>query len=495
MKIINLQAENILKLKAIDITPSDSVVYVTGTNGAGKSSILDCITMALCGGREIPKEPIRKGADKGKIIMDIGEYIITRSFTKENSYLKIEAKDGSKVKSPQSLLDSIVGAVSFDPLEFMNNDDKKQREILLALVGANTDDLDKREKQLRDVERPAIGKYRTKAEVTMKASVYHPEVANLAEQSLSDIMTEMEVAQTFNRTLADRETANETIKSNAVKLREQIIEREKDIMLREEQIVRLREEIKDMSQQNMDANKLILEARDAYTAEKEALALIQPRDIESIKSRMGALEETNTKIRENVKYLAAKVDFKSADDDYNAATKEIEDIMAKRQDLIKKMNMPVPGLSFDENGLFYNSIPLAQCSDGEKLMISMGISMALNPTLKVLRIKDGSLLDEKNRAIIAESVKEKGYQLWFESVGSSSSVGILIDEGEIVKLDGAPVEKKAPAEKREYVPKVKGTPVHGESAPSAPGTSAPAQEETNVPSTELPPPAVPDLNW
>jgi hypothetical protein len=56
-------------------------------------------------------------------------------------------------------------------------------------------------------------------------------------------------------------------------------------------------------------------------------------------------------------------------------------------------------ISFDDDGILYNGLPLAQCSDGEKLMVSMGISMALNPTLRVLRIKDGSLLDKTNLAI------------------------------------------------------------------------------------------------
>ena len=54
MKIINLQASNIKKLTAIDITPKSDVIMITGENGAGKSSVLDCITMALKGGREIP---------------------------------------------------------------------------------------------------------------------------------------------------------------------------------------------------------------------------------------------------------------------------------------------------------------------------------------------------------------------------------------------------------------------------------------------------------
>ena len=104
--------------------------------------------------------------------------------------------------------------------------------------------------------------------------------------------------------------------------------------------------------------------------------------------------------------------------------------------------MPVSGLSFDESEIFYNEIPLAQCSDGEKLMVSLGISMALNPDLRVLRIKDGSLLGPKNMEILKQTVQEKDYQLWIERVmdkegyNNNGKVGIFIEEGEITEVEG-----------------------------------------------------------
>jgi DNA repair exonuclease SbcCD ATPase subunit len=101
MKIIKLTAENVMKLSAVEIVPKDNLVLVTGENGAGKSSVLDSIVMALCGKSAIPAEPIKKGANKGKIVVELEMYRIERSFTPGNSYLKIEGVDGSVVKSPQ----------------------------------------------------------------------------------------------------------------------------------------------------------------------------------------------------------------------------------------------------------------------------------------------------------------------------------------------------------------------------------------------------------
>jgi hypothetical protein len=96
----------------------------------------------------------------------------------------------------------------------------------------------------------------------------------------------------------------------------------------------------------------------------------------------------------------------------------------------------VEGLTFDSDGLLYHDIPLSQCSDGEKLMVSMGISMALNPTMRVVRIKDGSLLGPRNMKILEQMCKDKDFQLFLEKVNDregyekGGKIGIFIEEGE-----------------------------------------------------------------
>jgi len=81
-------------------------------------------------------------------------------------------------------------------------------------------------------------------------------------------------------------------------------------------------------------------------------------------------------------------------------------------------------------------------------MIGVAISMALNPTMRVIQIKDGSLLGPKNMEILKQLVKEKEYQLWIERVSdldqynATGKVGIFIEDGGIVMQDGVRVEKE-----------------------------------------------------
>jgi DNA repair exonuclease SbcCD ATPase subunit len=420
MKIINLRAENIKKLTAIDITPKDDVILITGENGAGKSSVLDCITWALKGGREIQEEPIKHGEDKGKIMLDLGDYVILRSFTKNSTTLQIRSKEGAVQSSPQKLLDKIVGNISFDPLDFMNNDKKKQREIFLNLIGVDTTTLDKEEKDLRE-ERLLIGRQKDQLIARHKEMPEWKDVKGEEEISILSISKQLQDAIKTNSDIDTFIQDNENIKSTAMLDVERKKELEKELA---------------------DLNLKINNAKLVYQSNKEKISTMVKIDTTPIEDSMATLETTNSHIRDNKEKARVKLESDAAVDNYEGLTKRIDETISKRKKLLEKAPIPVPGLSFNDGELLYNDIPLGQASDGEKLMISLSISMALNPTLKVLRIKDGSLLDAKNRTIISKQVKDKGYQLWYESVGSDSKVGIVIEEGNIISVDGQPAESK-----------------------------------------------------
>ena len=134
LKVISLHAENVKRIKAIDITPdqSDPLVQITGKNANGKTSVLDSIVYALGGERTIPSEPIRKGEKSAEIVLDLGELKVTRSFTPNKSYLTVESATGA-LKSPQQVLSKLYGDLTFDPLEFMRMKSTEQRDRLLAL--------------------------------------------------------------------------------------------------------------------------------------------------------------------------------------------------------------------------------------------------------------------------------------------------------------------------------------------------------------------------
>ena len=135
-KIIQLHSENVKRIKAIDITPEDNVIVLSGKNGEGKTSVLDSIWLALSykAAKKGNPNPLRAGTDRGMVELDLGEYIVTRKFTASGSTLEICTPDGSKIKSPQKLLDGMIGDLSFDPWEFSRKSEKDQREMLADVL-------------------------------------------------------------------------------------------------------------------------------------------------------------------------------------------------------------------------------------------------------------------------------------------------------------------------------------------------------------------------
>ena len=95
--------------------------------------------------------------------------------------------------------------------------------------------------------------------------------------------------------------------------------------------------------------------------------------------------------------------------------------------------------------MLLDGVPFNQASDAQQLQVSVAMAMAASPTLRLIRIRDGSLLDDDSMKLLAKMADAKGYQIWIERVDSSGKVGFVIEDG---SLKGA--NKKAkPKPKKE----------------------------------------------
>lgn len=198
MKIISLEANNVLKLDAIFIEANGKNVTLSGANAVGKTSVLKCIAMALGGKDEIPNEVIHKGAKKGSIDLDLGDFKIKRTFTAAGGgTLTVSAKDGTKYPSPQSVLDGLVGQLTFDPLAFTRLKADKQAETLRNLVGLDFSEIDREAKEVYD-HRTVLNREIAQKEAAVEAL---PRYADMPadEVSVEDIVKRLRVAEDHNR--------------------------------------------------------------------------------------------------------------------------------------------------------------------------------------------------------------------------------------------------------------------------------------------------------
>jgi len=110
--------------------------------------------------------------------------------------------------------------------------------------------------------------------------------------------------------------------------------------------------------------------------------------------------------------------------------------------MLKAADLPIEGLSIDEDGILYRGNRFTELSSAEQLRVSLAIAIKQNPKLRVISIKDGSLLDSKSLQIIEEMAKSSDYQVWIERVDESGRVGVYIEDGAIAAVDGLPVMQK-----------------------------------------------------
>ena len=79
MKIIELQAENVKRLKAVDITPDGTLQVIGGRNAQGKSSVLDAETLEALRAQvaendfQLWLEVVTTSTEGGAVIIDDGE--------------------------------------------------------------------------------------------------------------------------------------------------------------------------------------------------------------------------------------------------------------------------------------------------------------------------------------------------------------------------------------------------------------------------------------
>lgn len=427
MRIIELRAENIKRLSAVEIRPDGAIVEIAGKNKQGKTSILDAIWWALAGTKNIQSEPIRDGAESALIRLDLGDYIVRRTLTRKKpgepectTTLKVETPDGLQLKQPQSVLDGFLDALTFDPLLFLRAKPKEQFDMakrfvpdvdFQAIEAANLKDVSDRRDWNRDAET------RRRAAALIDApTTFEP----IDEKPLLDKMSE---AAEENEEIAER-------RRRRVALEDSCAERER-------KAERLRAESEELSRQakaKLDEAAAVLDSVKpdrARLAKAETLpdmidvaALRQKLDEARAHNAKGARAEEKKRLTaeaENFEKLAAEADQR---------LKNREE--AKRK-AVAAAKIPVDGLSFGEDMILLNGKPFDQASDAEQLATSIAVAMAGNSELRVIRVRDGSLLDRDAMQLLADLAAKKDFQIWIERVEGDGKGAFIIEDGAVAR--------------------------------------------------------------
>ena len=134
VKIIEFEAENIKRVKAVQIVPAlNGLTIIGGDNNQGKTSVLDAIAWALGGDKYRPEAAQREGANTPpRLHVNLSNGLVVERRGK-NSALTVS--DPSGRKGGQQLLNEFVEQLALDLPRFMNMNDREKADTLLRIIG------------------------------------------------------------------------------------------------------------------------------------------------------------------------------------------------------------------------------------------------------------------------------------------------------------------------------------------------------------------------
>ena len=425
LKIISLRAENLKRLTAVRIDPKGNLVEIRGRNAQGKSSVLDAIWWALAGAGNIQADPIRKGQERAVVTLNLGDLIVTRTFTKQDdgsfrTSITVENGDGARFPSPQRMLDDLLGSLTFDPLAFARMKPKEQFDALKGFVPgidfANIEGLNR-----ADFEKRTAVNRRTKELTAQAQAIAIPESLPAERIDEDAIIAEIGEVGNHNATIERRQEGREAAKKEAADFRSAASGcRERAAELRRQA-------------DELDADAVTNDAEAASREEKLANAepLPAPKDAAAIRARLDDAKRTNALIDQAARRMQLQDQVKEAQAEAETLTANIATRDKAKLDAIAAAKLPIDGLGFGDDAITLNGLPFEQASDAERLRASCAIAMASNPKLRVIRVRDGSLLDEDGMRLLGEMADAHDCQVWVEAVDSSGRVGIVLEDGHV----------------------------------------------------------------
>ena len=445
-RIVSFSARDVLRLSAVQITPTGNVITLGGKNGAGKSRVLNAIEMALAGKRATPEKPIREGAERASVVLDLGDLIVERVITASSDRLVVKSPDGATYPRPQEMLNKLFSSIAFDPLKFATQPAAEQAETLRRLTGLDLTALDQERAEIY-AERTEAGREFRALTARLESMPQHEDapteevsVATLA-QELSRREDRVRKGDKLRRVVRDRidDVRREETKLTETRAR---------LVILEAQLAAHKAYADDHAQQILGLKQA---ARDAK-AEADAFEAPDPREV---RAQLASAEAVNRKVRENAARAALQHQVTGAGGTCDGLTEKIADLDQQKHAALAAVKFPGPGLSLTDDGVTFNGIPFAQSSKAEQLRVSLAVGIAQNPELRVLFVRDGSLLDTDGLRLIGELAAEHDCQVWLEDARTQDPTAVIIEDGH-VKQEGGTVH--AINKNQRHAPQMKGSP-------------------------------------
>ena len=436
-------------------------IEMTGTNGAGKTSVIDAIKYGLTNNSE-REYIIKKGENEGEIIIetDTGLYINRKKRTQQADYKSV--KDGGKeVACPEGFLKQIFTPLQLNPVEFTQMSKQEQNRTILDLIKFDWD-LNWIIKQfgelpnginyeqnilqvLNDIQSEKGEYFQHRQNINRdirNKTAFIEDIAKTIPDHYNADMWEHYDAGAKYRELEEIRTRNNTI-SRAKTFREsgdgkrRGIEAEKEIALAslDKTVSAERETILtdiEKLKANIQALEVTLNGLPEKLEDKKAVIMSEySAKISKLESDLGfadkyadmevadcaKLEAEIKEAEDMIKHLNEYKRMVKMQEETEELTKESDELTRKIElarnlpgEILKTATIPIEGFTV-ENGIpLINGLPVSNLSEGEQLNLCVDIALSKPNALQIILIDGAEKLSDENRQKLYEKCKEKGLQ-------------------------------------------------------------------------------------
>ena len=400
VKITQLEAENVKRIRAAALTPSQSgLTVIGGRNGQGKTSVLDALAWALGGERYRPSEARREGSVlPPRLRVELSNGIVVERAGK-NSDLKVTDETGRR--AGQQLLNNFVEQLALDMPRFMQSTIREKAETMLRIVGLKdqVEALEQQEGELYD-QRRAVGQI---ADQKKKYALELPEYPDAPAEPVSAY----ELIRRQQEILA-RNGENQRKRQCAARL--------------EEEKARLAGQLEELRQRYQAV------CRDCEVAQKDALDLLD-EGTEELERDLQKVEEINARVRVNQDKARAAAEAKEYSDRYDALTVRLEEVRRQKKDLLEGTRLPLEGLGVEKGELTYQGRPWDCMSGSDQLKVSTAIVRALKPQCGFVLIDKLEQMDLDTLREFGAWMETEGLQGIATRVSTGGECSLIIEDG------------------------------------------------------------------
>ncbi len=417
MKVEEVKIKEYKVLNDVDFSPNGQNVLIIGENGLGKSTIIQFIEIAL--GKQTNIPPQAQGEGVVVVNKDGSKYTLKVKIKDGKSVITVITDAGLK-DNRKGAIASLVGPIEFDIENFIQlsrtkTGRKEQVEIVKSFFPIETqEEIRKYENSLKveEDERTEIGRDRDRLHGSIESNPLKNQ--DLGKYKFVDITAISEELKKANEHNAEISKIEERKKSRT----EAIEKDKKSVSEKQTEIEKKKKEIKELEDKIEQANQLICieEAKNTKADEWLKVNVIKP--IEEFETTIKNATETNNQYNDAQALIKDMKKLELLKSEYGEQTVKIELTRQSIADTIRDIGLPVDGLTFDEEKLIYNGLPVHPESQSESEIMELGAKLKFceNPDLGILLLERTESIGKKRWEDILNMCREKGWQIIGEFV-------------------------------------------------------------------------------